>query len=256
MHSSGYASMIPLWLVFPLTCAVVLVFWEIGYRFGHRVGTQKPETEQSITTLVSIIVGLVVFLLAFTFNMAAGRFQDRRDVLIEDANAIGTAYLRTETIAEPERSNIKALLRQYVDDRIDLFVTSDLEAWLARTNENQNELWLQTAAVVQKDRSPVAAVFETSMNEMIDVHTKRLTIGLQHRIPDSIWLALYALITLGIAAMGYQNGLLDRGRSPAVVIVALIFAVVIFMIADLDRPGVGSIKVDQQPMIDLRNSMK
>src|SRR4029077_10037241 len=107
-----------------------------------------------------------------------------------------------------------------------------------------------------KDRSPVAVAFETAMNEMIDVHTKRLTIGLQHRIPDSIWLALYALITLGIAAMGYQNGVLDRGRSPAVIVVALIFAVVIFMIADLDRPGVGSIKVDQQPMIDLRNSMR
>ena len=129
MHSSGYASMIPLWLVFPITCIVVLAFWEIGYRFGHRVtGVEKPETEQSITTLVSIIVGLVVFLLAFTFNMAAGRFQDRRDVLIEDVNAIGTTYLRTETIAEPERSKIKALLRQYVDDRMDLVVTSDLDA--------------------------------------------------------------------------------------------------------------------------------
>jgi len=249
--------MIPLWLVFPITCIVVLAFWEIGYRFGHRVtGVEKPETEQSITTLVSIIVGLVVFLLAFTFNMAAGRFQDRRDVLIEDVNAIGTTYLRTETIAEPERSKIKALLRQYVDDRMDLVVTSDLDAWMTKTNDLQNELWLQTAAAMQKDRSPVAAVFETAMNEMFDMHTKRITIGLQHRIPDSIWLALYALLTLGIAAMGYQNGLLDHGRSPAVIIVALIFAVVIFMIADLDRPGVGSIKVDQQPMIDLRNSMK
>jgi len=249
--------MIPLWLVFPITCIVVFAFWEIGYRFGHRVtGVEKPETEQSITTLVSIIVGLVVFLLAFTFNMAAGRFQDRRDVLIEDVNAIGTTYLRTETIAEPERSKIKALLRQYVDDRMDLVVTSDLDAWMTKTNDLQNELWLQTAAAMQKDRSPVAAVFETAMNEMFDMHTKRITIGLQHRIPDSIWLALYALLTLGIAAMGYQNGLLDHGRSPAVIIVALIFAVVIFMIADLDRPGVGSIKVDQQPMIDLRNSMR
>jgi len=257
MHGSGYASMIPLWLVFPITCILVLAFWEIGYRFGHRVtGVEKPETEQSITTLVSIIVGLVVFLLAFTFNMAAGRFQERRDVLIEDVNAIGTAYLRTETIAEPERSSIKVLLRQYVDERIDLFASTDVDAWLAKTSELQNELWLQTVATTQKDHSAVTAAFETAMNEMIDMHTKRLTIGIQHRIPDSIWLALYALLTLGIAAMGYQNGLLDHGRSPAVIIVALIFAVVIFMIADLDRPGVGSIKVDQQPMIDLRNSMK
>ena len=257
MHGSGFVSLIPLWLIFPITCLLVLAFWEMGYRFGHRYnGDEKPESEQSITTLVSIIVGLVAFLLAFTFNMAAGRFQERRDVFIEDVNAIGTTYLRTETIAEPERSKVKAILREYVDERINISSAGDIDERLARTNELQTALWEQTAAVTERDRSPVAAVFVTAMNEMLDMHTKRITIMFEHRIPDSIWLALYALTTLGIAAMGYQNGLLDHGRSPAVIIVTLMFAVVIFMIADLDRPGAGVVNVDQQPMIDLRNSMK
>ena len=249
-------SNISLWLTFTLALLSVLVFWEVGYRFGHRTTKkEKPETGQSITTLVSIILGLVAFLLAFTFNMAAGRFQERRDVFIEDVNAIGTAYLRTETIAEPERSNLKALFREYVDNRIDIAGSHDIDQRLAKATELQNAMWQQTVAVTEKDRSPVAAIFVQSMNEMIDMHTKRLTIVVEHRIPDSVWLALFALTALGVAAMGYQNGLLDRGRSPAVVIVALMFAVVIFMIADLDSPGSGSIYVDQQAMTDLRNSM-
>lgn len=250
-------SVISLWLTFPIALIAVLIFWEIGYRFGHRTTqTEKPETGASITTLVSIIVGLVAFLLAFTFNMAEGRFQERRDVFIDDVNAIGTAYLRADTIAEPERSNIKALMRQYVDERIEIASNDDLNGALKKAADLQSEMWQQTAIAAEKDRSPIAAIFVESMNQMFDMHTKRVTVMLQHRIPISIWLALFALTALGVAAMGYQNGLLDRGRSPAVAIVALMFAIVIFMIADLDTPGRGAIYVDQQAMTDLRDSMK
>jgi hypothetical protein len=256
MNFNGLVGSVPFWLIFPATCFIVMLFWEVGYRFGHSLArTQDSESGQSITTLVSIILGLVAFLLAFTFNMAATRFQDRRDVMIEDVNAIGTTYLRTETIAEPERSHIKALLKNYVENRINMSSANDIESRLARSSELQTALWQETAAVTEKDRSPVAAIFVTSMNETIDLHTKRITMMFQHRIPGLIWVSLYMLTILGIAAMGYQNGLLDHGRSPAVIIVTLMFAVVIFMIADLDKPGAGIIDVDQQPMIDLRNSM-
>ena len=257
MHVTGFMNNLPLWLIFPGTLILALIFWEFGYRFGHRTTKeQKPETEQSITTLVSIIVGLVAFLLAFTFNMAAGRFQERRDVFLEDVNAIGTTYLRADLVAEPERSKLKSQMREYVDLRISIAGSDNIQTRLDRTTEIQDELWKETVAVTEKDRSPVAAVFVTSLNEMLDMHTKRMTIMFQHRIPDSVWLALYALTIFGIAAMGYQNGLLDHGRSPAVLIVALMFAVVISMIADLDTPGQGTIYVDQQPIIELRNSMK
>jgi len=130
-----------------------------------------------------------------------------------------------------------------------------MRARLAKANDLQNVLWQQTAAAAEKDPSPVTALFVITMNEMIDMHTKRVTIIFQHHIPDSIWLSLFGLTVLGIAAMGYQNGLLESGRSPGVLVVTLMFAIVIFMIADLDRPGEGTIQVDQQAMTDLRNSM-
>src|SRR5262249_15125403 len=146
-------------------------------------------------------VGLVAFLLAFSFNMAAGGFQERRDNLIEDVNSIGTTYLRADMIAEPERSNIKALLREYVDNRIDSASRDEMRARQARTNELQNALWQQAAAAAEKDRSPITGLFVSAMNEMIDRHAKRATIIFEHHIPDSIWIALLGLTVLGIAAM-------------------------------------------------------
>ena len=256
MSGSGFVNEIPLSLFFVGTCLLVLAFWEAGYQFGHRWRTKGiTENEGLVSTMVSIIVGLVAFLLAFSFNMASGRFQERRDVLIADVNAIGTTYLRADTIAEPERSKIKELLREYVDNRINAGSVDEMKARLAKANEIQNSLWQQTVAVADKDRSDIAALFVTTMNEMIDIHTKRLTIVTEHHIPDSIWAALLGLTCLGIAAMGYQNGLLEHGRSPGILIVTLMFAIVIFMIADLDRPGQGTITVDQQAMSDLRKSM-
>src|SRR3954447_1939617 len=120
MPGSGIIDTTPLWAIFVICCITVVLFWEVGFRLGKALDTGgKSENEQSVTTLVATIVGLLAFVLAFTFNMAAGRFQDRRDVLVDEANAIGTTYLRTDTLAEPERTNLKRILREYVDNSIE-----------------------------------------------------------------------------------------------------------------------------------------
>src|SRR4051794_13290582 len=136
MQGSGIMDTTPLWAIFLISCIMVVFFWELGFRLGRALDTDgKSENEQSVTTLVATIVGLLVFLLAFTFNMAAGRFQDRRDVLVEEANAIGTTYLRTDTLPEPERTNLKRLLREYVDNRIDTSDFGSLPERIAHAND-------------------------------------------------------------------------------------------------------------------------
>ena len=133
MSGSGFVNEIPLSLFFIGTCVLVLAFWEAGYQFGHRWRAKGiTENEGLVSSMVSIIVGLVAFLLAFSFNMASGRFQERRDVLIADVNAIGTTYLRADTVAEPERSKIKELLRAYVDNRINAGSVDEMKARLQR----------------------------------------------------------------------------------------------------------------------------
>ncbi len=91
---------------------------------------------------------------------------------------------------------------------------------------------------------------------MIDLHAKRVTAGLRNRIPGAIWVALFAVAVLSLAAMGYHAGLVRTSRSLAVLAVALTFSAVIGLIADLDRPQEGALKVSQQALMDLRQSMQ
>jgi hypothetical protein len=98
-------------------------------------------------------------------------------------------------------------------------------------------------------------LFVQSLNEVIDLHAKRVTAGLRNRIPAAIWVALLTIATLSLAAMGYHGGLVGTTRSLAILVVAVSFSAVIALIADLDRPQEGSLTVSQQALIDVRQSM-
>lgn len=232
-----------------------LLCWEAGRRFGRSSTQEFRGSEQSLPVFVSALLALVAFMLGFTFNMTAARFEDRRSVLIEDVNAIGTAYLRSNLIAEPEKTNIQQLLRQYVETRLPSKEDITLEQRAQRINEIQDAIWRQATAVVQKDRSPITALFIDSLNNMIDTASKRLTIVARHTIPGPVWIAMILLTVMGVTVLGYLNGLFDKHRSPFALVVALTFSVVIYLIADLDRPGKGIIVPNDEGMIELQRSI-
>jgi len=98
-------------------------------------------------------------------------------------------------------------------------------------------------------------LFIGSLNEVIDLHSKRLALGVRNRIPSPIWVALYFMVVLGTAAMGYHAGLADSGRSLAIIALVLAFSAVMTLIADLDRPHTGLLRVSQQTMLDLQTTM-
>src|SRR5262249_25146411 len=115
----------------------------------------------------------------------------------------------------------------------------------------------QATAAAEKDaRSVPTGLFIQSLNEMIDVHAKRVMLGLRNRIPATIWGTLYFVAILAMGAIGYQEGLSSPRRSPAVLALVLTFSAVLFLIAALDRPLEGLLRVSQQAMIDLRDSVK
>jgi hypothetical protein len=135
--------------------------------------------------------------------------------------------------------------------------SGNVEESIQRSEELHGRLWSQAAAVGEKNQgSIVAGLFIQSLNEVIDLHMKRVTAGLRSRLPDMIWLVLYAITVLGMGAMGYQAGLTGTSRPLAAPVLALAFSAVILLIADLDRPREGLLKVSQQPMVDLQNSMR
>jgi len=205
--------------------------------------------------MVGATLGLLAFILAFTFGLAAARFDTRRQVLLDEVNAIGTTYLRAGMLPD-RRDGIQALLREYVDTRLEALRSGNIAAGVRQSENIQSQLWAHATAVGEKNpNSIVVGLFIQSLNDVIDLHAKRVQAGLRSRIPGAIWVGLFAVAALSLATMGYHAGMVGTRRSLAILAVAFTFSVVIELIADLDRPQEGILKVSQQALLDLQRSM-
>jgi hypothetical protein len=250
---------VPLWGVFLGTLLVVLLSVEVGLQVGrYRRRQSLTEKESPVGAIVGATLGLLAFMLAFTFGLAASRFDARRMVVLEEANAIGTTYLRAGLLTQPHREQIRQILRKYVEIRLAAARSGSIEKLnqvVSESTELQNALWSRTMEVSEKDpHSIVVGLFIQSLNEMIDLHAKRILIALHNRVPEIIWWTLYSVTFLSMGVLGYQEGLVGSRRSIAVLALALCFSWVMFLIADLDRPHEGAVRVSQQSMIDLQAS--
>jgi hypothetical protein len=255
MHS-GLLDPFPLWTILPLTVALALLAVEAGFRFAHsRKQRSIEEKDSNLGGMVGGTLGLLAFMLAFTFGLAGSRFDARREVVLDEANAIGTTYLRGAMLPEPMGTDARNLLREYVDVRLQGVQQNTLEEAIAKSEQLHERLWSTAVAAVQKERTPTTNLFVTSLNEVIDLHATRLQ-RLRARVPAVIWIVLYLLLILAMVMIGYQQGISGGKRSLAVVALVLGFSTVLYLIADLDRPGKGMLQVSQQAMTDLRRSMK
>src|SRR5262245_3192302 len=256
MESNGPLDALPLWGVFIAILVVVLLSVECGYRLGRYLRRRhEQEKETPVGTMVGATLGLFAFILAFTFGLAAARFDAGRQVLLDEANAIGTTYLRAGMLPE-QREEIRTLLRNYVDTRLKAVRPGNIAEGIRQSESIQNEVWARAVAIGEKNpNSIVVGLFVQSLNEMIDLHAKRVQAGLRSRIPGAIWLGLFAVAALSLATMGYHAGMVGTRRSLAILAVAFTFSVVIDLIADLDRPQEGVLRVSQHALLDLQRSM-
>jgi hypothetical protein len=250
---------LPVWLIFAGTIFLVLISTEAGYRLG-RLARRRSEDEKEATVsgVASAILGLVAFMLAFTFGIVSDRFFNRLSLVREEANAVRTAYRRADFLPDLERGESRGLLREYVDLRLELTQAGSLERlneFLSKTVSIQDRLWEVAVANARRDmNSDVGALYIESVNEIIEIQALRVAVGVQARIPLEIWFVLTSVTVLGMMALGYHSGIAGSNRSMSAVILALSFALVIAVIASLDRPA-GFVQVSQQPLIDLRRSL-
>ena len=256
MQSSGPIDVLPLWALFIVILLVVLLSVEFGYRLGkYRRSRREEEKEAPLGTMVAATLGLLAFILAFTFGLAAQRFDTRRQVLLNEANAIGTTYLRAGML--PERGQeVRNLLRDYVAARLDAAQPGKLAEGIRRSEDIQQKVWTEAETIGGKNpNSIVVGLFVQSLNQMIDLHASRMQAGMRSRIPGAIWVGLVTVAVLSLMAMGYFEGLTGTRRSLAVFAVAIAFSVVIELIADLDRPQEGILRISQQALLDVQRSM-
>ncbi len=258
MPIAGPLDYLPLWGVFTATLVLVILAVEAGFLMGVGRGRRSEDVSKvPVGELVGAMLGLLALLLAFTFSLAASRFDTRRNLVLDEANAIGTTWLRAGLLQEPHRAEIRRLLREYVEVRLDAVQQGQAQRGIARSEELQEHLWAEAVAVGQKEPSSIlVGLFIASLNEVIDLHAKRVTFDLRTRIPTSIWAALYFIALLSLGAMGYHAGLLGARKFFTIIPAILTFSIVLLLIADLDRPQEGLFKTSQQALEDVCNLMK
>jgi len=189
-------------------------------------------------------------------GMASDRYDTRRGLVLEEANSVGTTYLRAGYLPGTASTETQELLREYAPLRIATSDRDALAANIARSVEIQSELWTIAEDVARTDGSDVNALYIDSLNETIDLHAKRIAAGLYARVPPTILWLLVAGVVLSLGMVGYIAGLARR-RSP-ITAVALVIALgaVITLVVDLDRPAEGLIQTSQQPLIDLVEALE
>jgi hypothetical protein len=256
MENNGPLDALPLWGLFVFILLVVLFSVEFGYRLGkYRRSHHETEKEAPLGTMVGATLGLLAFILAFTFGLAANRFDTRRQLLLDEANAIGTTYLRAGML--PERGpQVRDRLRAYVAARLEAVNPGKIAEGIQHSEDIQQRLWTEAETVGNTNQnSIVVGLFVQSLNQMIDLHAERMQAAFRGRIPSAIWVGLFAVAGLSLATMGYHAGLSGTRRSLAILAVAVTFSVVIELIADLDRPQEGLLRVSQQALLDVQRSM-
>lgn len=257
MSFGGPLDSYPLWLLFCGTVVIVCIAVEVGYQLGLYRRKHAPELDTPVNAMVAAMLGLLAFMLAFTFGMAVSRYDERRHTVLDDANAIGTTFLRAGLLLEPERSEVRRLLRDYVDNRLSNVEQEQIGEVLAKSNDLQNKLWLHAATIAGQDtHSIVAELFIQSLNEMIDLHAKSVKVTLRSRIPTIVWMSLFFVALLTMTTMGFHEGVSGSRRSLASFAVVVAFSIILFLIFDLDRPREGLVRVSQQSLQDLQTSMK
>lgn len=253
MVTLGLFDKVPLWGVFLLTLVLVLAAIEIGFRLGRFRGRRGEDAaKESIGAAVGAVLGLLAFMLAFTFGIAAGRFDARKGLLLDEVNAIGTAWLRAEAIGHPRGEEIGRLLEGYAQQRMTWLTaprdSAVLAASSAETSRLQTLIWGHAAAITRERPDPVVAGLQAALNETFDLATSQRWAFLGQMPNELPWLLL-GLTFASMGGIGYQWGLKGRWHPVAANLLLLAWSGCLVLVADLSNPRVGWVRVDPAPFI-------
>jgi hypothetical protein len=241
------------------TFVLIVLPVHLGSRLGRYLNRKSPEVNDSpLGSVVGAALGLLAFMLAFTFQLAANRYDSRKELLLDEVVAIRTTYLRAGLLKDVNKVPIQRLIREYVDLRI--LLNSDMTEVtnvISQSKDIQDSLWAQAMALTRENRnSETYALFISSLNELIDTHNRRAVINLQYRIPSIVLFVLYFISFFSMLILGFQFGVSgNQHRMPIVFSLAAIFSVVMWLIFALDDPKLGIIRLNQEQVYELRQEL-
>jgi hypothetical protein len=245
-----------------ILCSLLLLAIELGFRFGLRINQSVNDSIKSqVNTIQASLLGVLALLLGFTFSLALQRYDSRAAAVVDEANAIGTTYLRSELLPEVLQAESQQLLRSYLDVRItagneSLDRVEERKRLLDDANAMLDDIWALAVQAAADNPNPVTTgLYLQSLNEMIDAYGVRQA-ALDRHVPEVVLFLLLGTLILTGSLVGYASGITGQRASFATYILVMLIVLLVFIIIDLDRPRRGLIEVPQGSIMELRDSIR
>ncbi|WP_422928377.1 hypothetical protein [Singulisphaera sp. PoT] len=250
----------PTWIVVTSLLALMFVADEVGYRLGRRFHHDETEASRTVSSMLKgSVFGLVALLLGFSFSVTSSRHDLRRKIVLDEANAAGTCHLRAGLLHEPQRGQIRETLRKYVAARIAFYENGLDPSEVTRTNREMDRLLNELWATVEDANLSNSSVVLTSQiipaaNEVIDLNTTRAW-AIRNHLPVPVVVLLEVCVIVSSLLIGHSSGQSGRRHAEMWAAFNILFALVLFVVLDFDRPRRGLVQVDHTPLYELNASL-
>ncbi len=253
--------------LFFMTIITMMLFIEIGFRLGRYSQKKAAKAQASqVRSIMGAILGLLAFMLAFSFAAGQSHYELRTQYLVEEARLARNIYYQAEFLPVPLATETRQIIRDYINDRVKVDQlareekVAEILELIQKSEQMQQKLWriatdnedlLNASGSTDRGRNR----FTELVGGLIDVHAQRLQAALMNRIPSVIWITLYLCALLSMLVMGYQAGLVGRRSPIATASLAFAFSVIMMLITDLDRPLMNLFHLDNHVMIEVLQMM-
>ncbi len=235
---------------------------EVGYRLGLRNQVEVTSPSKShIDAVQASLLGMLALLLGFTFSLALQRFDSRSEAVVDEANAIGTAYLRAALLPDTVREEVTQGIRSYLDLRVRSSAVSldrerERHSLMAEAARMQDQLWRYAVQAAAENPNPVTTgLFIQALNEMIDSFGRR-DAALRRHVPELVLFLLYGAFLMTGSIVGYTAGVASHRASAVTYVLVTLIVLLVFIIIDLDRPRRGLIAVSQDSLLELQQGIR
>lgn len=250
------------WIIGVLLIAMLFLSLEAGFRIGLRKRHALEEADKTLRDDVALgaLLALLGLMLAFTYAFSLSRADLRKQAIVNEANAIETAFLRADLTAEPGRSELRRRLLEYARTRVltaeSVENVQQLQQFIDRSVEAQGRLWPATKLALQGDApAAIKASLVAAINAVLDAHTTRISVGFDH-MPAIVLIALVFIASVSLAGAGHNAGLRGRMVRWRMSAFTLVLAILILIILDFDYSPRGFIQISNQSLVSLVQNME